>query len=66
MTGWKSVPGETEIGWYVGWVEQTAGPAPGTYVFALNMDLEGTMEAANRRRPAVQRGLESIGALPPS
>ncbi|MBA3067062.1 MAG: class D beta-lactamase [Hyphomonas sp.] len=64
-TGWKSVPGETEIGWYVGWIEQTAGPAPGTYVFALNMDMDGTMDDANRRRPAVQRGLEMIGALAP-
>ena len=65
-SGWKSVPGEQDIGWYVGWVEQTEGPSPGTYVFVLNMDMDGTMEAANRRRPAVRRGLEMIGALAPS
>ena len=60
------MPGEQDIGWYVGWVEQTEGPSPGTYVFVLNMDMDGTMEAANRRRPAVRRGLEMIGALAPS
>ncbi len=64
-SGWKSVPGETDLGWYAGWIEQTGGPAPGTYVFVLNMDMDGTMEDANRRRPAVRRGLEMIGALPP-
>lgn len=65
-SGWKSVPGETDLGWYAGWIEQTGGPAPGTYVFVLNLDLDGTMEAANRRKPAALRGLERIGALPPS
>ncbi|MFN3912077.1 OXA-1090 family carbapenem-hydrolyzing class D beta-lactamase [Hyphomonas sp.] len=64
-SGWKSVPGEPEIGWYAGWIEQTGGPAPGTYVFVLNMNMDGTMEDASRRRPAVRRGLEMIGALAP-
>ena len=64
-SGWKSVPGETDLGWYAGWIEQTGGPAPGTYVFVLNMDMDGTMEDASRRRPAVRRGLEMIGALAP-
>jgi beta-lactamase class D len=63
-TGWKSIEGEMDIGWFVGWAEQTAGEAPGTYVFALNMDMPGGMAEAPRRRAAVERALRSIGALP--
>lgn len=63
-TGWKSIEGEMDIGWFVGWAEQTAGEAPGTYVFALNMDMPGGMAEAPRRRAAVERALRSIGAVP--
>jgi len=63
-TGWKSVEGEMDIGWFVGWAEQTAGEAPGTYVFALNMDMPGGVAEAPKRRAAVERALRSIGALP--
>lgn len=63
-TGWKSVEGQMDIGWYVGWVEQSGGEAPGTYAFALNMDMPGGMEDAPKRRPAVERALREIGALP--
>ena len=63
-TGWKSIEGEMDIGWFVGWAEQTAGEAPGTYVFALNMDMPGGIAEAPRRRAAVERALRSIGALP--
>lgn len=63
-TGWKSIEGEMDIGWFVGWAEQTAGEAPGTYVFALNMDMPGGMAEAPKRRAAVERALRSIGALP--
>jgi len=62
-TGWKSVDGEMDIGWFVGWAEQTAGGAPGTYAFALNMDMPGGMLEAPKRRAAVERALRSIGAL---
>ena len=65
-TGWKSVEGQTDIGWFVGWVEQSAGDAPGTYAFALNMDMPGGMEEAPKRRAAVERALREIGALPAS
>lgn len=65
-TGWKSVEGQMDIGWFVGWVEQSGGPAPGTYAFALNMDMPGGMEEAPRRRAAVERALREIGALPAS
>lgn len=63
-TGWKSVPGEMDIGWLVGWLEQTGGDAPGTYAFALNMDMPGGMAEAPKRRAAVDRALRAIGALP--
>lgn len=65
-TGWKSVEGQMDIGWFVGWVEQSAGDAPGTYAFALNMDMPGGMEEAPKRRAAVERALREIGALPAS
>lgn len=63
-TGWKSVEGQTDIGWFVGWVEQTGGDAPGTYAFALNMDMTGGMAEAPKRRAAAERALRAIGALP--
>jgi len=63
-TGWKQVKGETDIGWFVGWAEQTGGEAPGTYVFALNMDMPGGKAEAPKRRAAVERALRSLGALP--
>lgn len=66
-TGWASaVAGERpDIGWFVGWVEQAAGAAPGTYVFAFNMDMPGGMAEAAKRRAAVERALQSIGVLGP-
>ncbi len=65
-TGWKNVEGAMDIGWFVGWVEQSAGDEPGTYAFALNMDMPGGMDEAPRRRAAVERALRSLGALPPA
>ena len=62
-TGWKSVKGETDIGWYVGWLEQTAGEAPGTYAFALNMNMRGDNPPLQKRRAAVHEALIAIGAL---
>jgi len=64
-TGWKSVADQMDIGWFVGWAEQTRGDSPGTYVFALNMDMPGGMAEAPKRRAAVERALRNIGALPP-
>ena len=63
-TGWKSVDGQMDIGWFVGWLEQTTGEAPGTYAFALNMDMPGGLEEAPKRRAVVERALRDIGALP--
>lgn len=65
-TGWKSVSGETDIGWYVGWLEQTEGGAPGTYTFAFNLDMNAENPALKTRREAVRKALETIGALSPA
>ena len=65
-TGWKSVPGERDYGWYVGWVEQTAGAEPGTYVFAFNMDFSNPDQDAPKRLAAAHRALRLLGALPPA
>lgn len=67
-TGWKgAVDGDgSDIGWFVGWVEQTGGEAPGTYVFAFNMDMPGGMAEAPKRRAATEAALRGIGALPPA
>jgi beta-lactamase class D len=62
-SGLKSVPGQRDIGWFIGWLEQSGGEAPGTYAFALNMDMPGGMEDAPKRRAAVERALREIGAL---
>ena len=62
-TGWKHVEGETDIGWYVGWLEQTDGPAPGTYVFAMNMDMDAANPALEKRKTVVHEGLIAVGAL---
>ena len=61
-TGWKHVPGETDIGWYVGWLEQASGAAAGTYVFAFNMDMPDPETQRHSRRNTVYRALETIGA----
>ncbi|HAY07971.1 MAG TPA: class D beta-lactamase [Hyphomonas sp.] len=66
-TGWKgAVEGDgSDIGWFVGWLEQSGGEAPGTYAFAFNMDMPGGMAQAPKRRAATERALRNIGALPP-
>jgi beta-lactamase class D len=63
-TGWKSVTGETDIGWFVGWLEQTGGAAPGTYAFAFNMDMADPGADAPKRKAAVMQALSDLGALP--
>ncbi|WP_277813179.1 OXA-1090 family carbapenem-hydrolyzing class D beta-lactamase [Hyphomonas johnsonii] len=62
-TGWKTVAGETDIGWYVGWLEQTGGEAPGTYVFAFNMDMTDPGADVPKRKAVVMRALSDLGAL---
>lgn len=63
-TGWKSIEGEPEIGWFVGWLEQTGGEAPGTYAFAFNMDMADPDSDLPKRKAVVLRALSDLGALP--
>jgi beta-lactamase class D len=63
-TGWYSSDNDQDIGWYVGWLERAGGGAPGTYVFAFNLDVT-TPETDIPKRPAAMRqALVDIGALP--
>lgn len=58
-TGWKQVEGETDLGWYVGWVERDAR----RWFFALNIDMPNKDDA--RKRIIVARVLLTrLGALP--
>ncbi|MEZ6001797.1 OXA-1090 family carbapenem-hydrolyzing class D beta-lactamase [Hyphomonas sp.] len=63
-TGWYSSEDEQDIGWYVGWLEQLGGQAPGTYVFAFNLDVVTPETDIPKRPAAVRQALEDIGALP--
>lgn len=55
-TGWNGT-----IGWWVGWVEQPAGPV----FFALNIDTPGRMEDIPKREEITRAILASLGALKP-
>jgi beta-lactamase class D len=63
-TGWYSSDDEKDIGWYVGWLEQAGGPAPGTYVFAFNLDIMAPDTDIPKRPAAVRQAFADIGALP--
>ncbi|WP_321488783.1 OXA-1090 family carbapenem-hydrolyzing class D beta-lactamase [uncultured Hyphomonas sp.] len=65
-TGWFSSDEAQDIGWYVGWLERSGGDAPGTYVFAFNMDVITPETDIPRRPAAVRQALVDIGALPAS
>jgi beta-lactamase class D len=57
-TGWKSVEGETDLGWYVGWVERDGK----RWFFALNIDM--TDGDAPKRALLAKALLVKAGALP--
>lgn len=63
-SGWHSSDTDQDIGWYVGWLEQAGGPAPGTYVYAFNMDVLVPETDIPKRPAVVRRALTDIGALP--
>ena len=63
-SGWYSSDTDQDIGWYVGWLEQAGGAAPGTYVYAFNMDVNVPETDIPKRPEAVRRALSDIGALP--
>ena len=57
-TGWFFSETETDIGWFVGWVETSED----TYVFAFNLDMDDP-KLRRRRIPPVKAVLKGIGAL---
>lgn len=57
-TGWKHVDGETDLGWYVGWVER----GDRRWFFALNIDMPQRGDEA-KRAPIARAVLTRIGAL---
>ena len=62
-TGWRHDRVNTDIGWYVGWVERRQDNADETYVFALNLDMVAKRDR-RARIATVRRALVSINALP--
>ena len=68
-TGWRRDGVNTDLGWYVGWLETTAGEAgegpAETYVFAFNMDMLDPEHDRVLRIGTVRAALTAIGALPP-
>lgn len=58
-TGWVTVPGQVEVGWWVGWVTR----GDDTYVFAINLDLP-TPEVLPKRQEIARAVLKQVGALP--
>lgn len=58
-TGWKSVEGETDLGWYVGWVERGSQ----RWFFAMNVDLRESAEGT-QRVPVAREILFRAGVLP--
>lgn len=60
-TGWFHDSAQMDIGWYVGWTEDSEGGD--IYVFALNMDMPETRDAA-KRKPVMMAALRAVGAWP--
>lgn len=58
-TGWAGRT-DTQVGWWVGWVERTDGAV----FFALNMDMPGGIADTPKREAIARRVLQSIAALP--
>ena len=54
-----TVPGQVEVGWWVGWVTR----GDDTYVFAINLDLP-TPEVLPKRQEIARAVLKQVGALP--
>ena len=53
-TGWVTVPGQVEVGWWVGWVTR----GDDTYVFAINLDLP-TPEVLPKRQEIARAVLKN-------
>ncbi|MDR1996681.1 class D beta-lactamase [Azonexus sp.] len=56
-TGWENAP-DQGVGWWVGWVQKDQH----IYAFALNMDMQGPLDA-NRRVELGKASLQALGLL---
>lgn len=57
-TGWVTVPGKVDVGWWVGWVAR----GNDTYVFAINLDMPNP-GVAPKRQEIARAVLKQVGAL---
>lgn len=60
-SGWRMDGVHVDIGWYVGWVEQSTDGRKQTLVFAFNMDMPDAADRA-RRQAVVRAALRQLGA----
>lgn len=58
-TGWAMAPGQTDLGWYVGFSEYRGR----RFFFALNIDMPSADDAPKREQ-LVRRLLDDLGGLP--
>lgn len=61
-TGWHSVAGEPDYGWYVGWVERDGR----RWFFAINMDMPHGIDDAPKRGEIARALLRKVDALAPA
>jgi len=61
-SGWRMDGENTDIGWYVGWVDHIKEGQEHTYVFAFNMDMAETSDRS-RRQAVVRSALAYLGFI---
>ena len=61
-SGWRMDRENTDIGWYVGWVDHIEEGQEHTYVFAFNMDMAEASDRA-RRQAVVRSALTYLGII---
>lgn len=61
-TGWRSDGENTDIGWYVGWLDLHQSGHRKTWVFAFNMDLQEPTDRA-LRKTVVRAALAHLGLI---
>lgn len=61
-TGWRMDGNNTDIGWFVGWLQRDDEETQDTWVFAFNMYMKEPADA-RKRIPAVRAALAAIGAF---
>ena len=62
-TGWRSDGINTDIGWYVGWLQKLEEGQQHTYAFAFNMDMPEASDLA-KRKTVVRSAFATLGLIP--